>query len=437
MKKLKKLTFAFALSVLALSSYSQLDPNFESIDDVFGVASTNAVQAININYDNIETQKQLFHIFLPDTEGTFPLVVYIHGGGFTGGNPGSVFVNEGLQKDLKYFLDNGVAFASFGYRLISEDEPDAEGVIKSLTDSKRALQFVRHYAEDLHIDPENVAVMGSSAGAGTSLWLATRSDMADPNASDPVLRESTRVSAVVARGSQSTYDIFKWETDVYDNFDGQGTNFTLDSIAEIMSVERLSNFYGGIDSIYQIVHDPKLIQYREDVDMLFHLSSDDPPVYINSQSKAVHPSDDVLHHSLHGREIYETAIAAGVSEVKAEIPTQSINTTEGESANEFLLRYISSTDPDPDPDPEEVLGTELTTGAAIYPNPSTEHFFVSLPNETVNKVVLRTLAGSIVSSQVNLQKDSPVVTSNLPGGVYLVQIEGANGTTSLKRVVIQ
>ena len=254
MKKLKKLTFAFALSVLALSSYSQLDPNFESIDDVFGVASTNAVQAININYDNIETQKQLFHIFLPDTEGTFPLVVYIHGGGFTGGNPGSVFVNEGLQTDLKYFLDNGVAFASFGYRLISEDEPDAEGVIKSLTDSKRALQFVRHYAEDLHIDPENVAVMGSSAGAGTSLWLATRSDMADPNASDPVLRESTRVSAVVARGSQSTYDIFKWETDVYDNFDGQGTNFTLDSIAEIMSVERLSNFYGGIDSIYQIVH---------------------------------------------------------------------------------------------------------------------------------------------------------------------------------------
>jgi len=128
--------------------------------------------------------------------------------------------------------------------------------------------------------------------------------MAISNSADPVLRESTRVTAVVAKASQSTYDLYQWETEIYDNFDGQGTNFTLDSIAEIMTSERLENFYGEqLDSLYQIVHDPALIQYRQDVDMLSQLSADDPPLYINSPSGAMHPSDDVLHHSPPGKAI--------------------------------------------------------------------------------------------------------------------------------------
>ena len=266
---------------------------------------------------------------------------------------------------------------SFGYRLISETGPDTEGVIKSLTDVKRALQFVRYYSNNLHIDPDKIALMGTSAGAGTSLWLGTRSEMANPDAIDPILRESTRVSAVVAIASQSTYDIYKWETDIYDNFDGEGTNFTLDSIAEIMTTQRVENFYGGLDSITQIVHDPELIQYREDVDMLFHLSSDDPPVYITSQSPAQHPSDDVLHHSLHGKEIYETALSVNVSEVKAEIPAQLIDATGGESSNEFLLRHLGG----PYTGPEQVLGVNTPFQGHVYPNPAHDRFFVNLKNE--------------------------------------------------------
>jgi len=263
-------TTALFLSAFLISPFfasSQVSPQFEPLADSFEVDNPNAVQAINIRYDDLDPQKQLFHIFLPDTEGTFPLVIFIHGGGFTGGNPGTVFSDPGRRANTKYFLDNGFAYASVGYRLIAEDTEDPDGVIKSLNDSRRALQFIRHYANELHVDPEKIALMGTSAGAGTCLWLGARSDMADPDASDPVLRESTRVSAVVASGSQSTYDIFKWETDIYDNFDGQGTNFTLDSIAEIMTEMRVSNFYGGTDSLYQMVHDPALITYRAAVDM--------------------------------------------------------------------------------------------------------------------------------------------------------------------------
>jgi hypothetical protein len=54
--------------------------------------------------------------------------------------------------------------------------------------------------------------MGGSAGAGTSLWLATHDDLADPAASDPVLRESTRLVCAVCNGTQATYDLTRWES---------------------------------------------------------------------------------------------------------------------------------------------------------------------------------------------------------------------------------
>ena len=53
-------------------------------------------------------------------------------------------------------------------------------------------------------------VYGASAGAGTSLWIGFSDEMSDPLNSDPVLRESTRVSCVGAIATQATYDFFKW-----------------------------------------------------------------------------------------------------------------------------------------------------------------------------------------------------------------------------------
>ena len=432
MKILRTLFVTCFVTFFTQPGSSQVSPQFTPLADSFEVSNPNAVQAINIPYDNIDPQKQLFHLFLPNTNGNYPLVVFIHGGGFTGGNPGTVFKDPARRADVKYFLDRGYAFASVGYRLIEANGPDFDGVIKSLSDAKRALQFIRHYAEDLHVDPERVGLKGTSAGAGTGLWIASRSEMANPNDADPVLRESTRVSAVVVGGSQSTYDIYKWETTIYDDFDGQGSNFTLDSIANILTAERLENFYGErLDSLYQIVHDPALIQYRQDVDMLYHLSEDDPPMYINSQSGADHPSDDVLHHSLHGKEIYETALAANVAEVIAHIPAQSIETTGGESDNEFLLRHLGngiST-------PEITLGVEPIPEVTIYPNPASNHFKVNALETKVQKVEVLSLSGTVLIDEVNTSNLSQVVTSSLPTGVYLVRVETLNGKTLFRRLV--
>ncbi|MEM8895062.1 MAG: alpha/beta hydrolase, partial [Bacteroidota bacterium] len=342
---------------------AQLDIQFEPINS--GINSPNPVQARDVTYDDIEPNRQAFHILLPGTEGKFPLVIYFHGGGFTGGSRDKLYEDEGLQASAKFFLEHGVAFVSAGYSLIETNGPDDQGVIKCLSDAKRALQFIRHHAEDLQIDPTNIALMGGSAGAGTALWLAMRDDMADPSSSDPVMRESTRVVAVSTSASQSTYDIPRWENEIYTDF---GT--TLQDVADILSFDRLSNFYGGLDSINQVYHDPALIQYRADVDILAHMTDDDPPIYIKNGSGAPLPEQDLFHHHGHGLALQSTAKAANISEVKTFINFLDIDETDGESGDEFLLRYLRDGQEEQESVVLSTPDSNYASRISIYPNPT-------------------------------------------------------------------
>jgi hypothetical protein len=124
-------------------------------------------------------EENLFDIYLPESEAPTSLLVYIHGGGFTGGSRDTTNHEERVLA----LLAEGVAYASIDYRLLQS--PDAEGVIKPLSDSTRALQFLRYHANQLNIDRDSVILMGGSAGAGTSLWIAFNDDMADRESEDP------------------------------------------------------------------------------------------------------------------------------------------------------------------------------------------------------------------------------------------------------------
>ncbi len=67
-----------------------------------------------------------------------------------------------------------------------------------VSDLRRAVRFIRHHAGDYGVDPHRIGVYGGSAGGQLALLLGTTADSGDPTASDPVLRESSRVAAVVA-----------------------------------------------------------------------------------------------------------------------------------------------------------------------------------------------------------------------------------------------
>jgi acetyl esterase/lipase len=63
-------------------------------------------------------------------------------------------------------------------------------------DMHRAVRFIRHNAKDYKIDPDRLGITGASAGGHLSLMIGNAGKDGDPNAKDPVDRESSRVQAV-------------------------------------------------------------------------------------------------------------------------------------------------------------------------------------------------------------------------------------------------
>src|SRR5688572_16995878 len=67
-----------------------------------------------------------------------------------------------------------------------------------VADMRRAIRFIRQRGGDYGVDPRRIGVYGGSAGGQLALLLGTTADSGDSSASDAVLRESSRVAAVVA-----------------------------------------------------------------------------------------------------------------------------------------------------------------------------------------------------------------------------------------------
>jgi carboxylesterase type B len=141
-------------------------------------------------------ERNVLDLYLAESDTPTPLVLYIHGGGFQGGDKRTLNQGEG-----RAYLDAGWSIAAINYRLTNTAPAPA-----AYLDCARALQFLRHNAKKWNFDPKRVASTGGSAGAGTSLWIAFHDDLADPNSDDPIARESTRLTCVVVSNGQSSYD---------------------------------------------------------------------------------------------------------------------------------------------------------------------------------------------------------------------------------------
>src|SRR4029077_16254352 len=132
----------------------------------------------------------------PGQTGPTPLVVYFHGGGFRGGDKSSVPAWLIIK-----CLDAGISVASANYRLSQTAAFPAP-----MLDGARAIQFVRHKAAELGIDPDRIAASGNSAGAGIALWAGFHDDLADPPSKNPISRQSSRLTCLGVVGAQTSYD---------------------------------------------------------------------------------------------------------------------------------------------------------------------------------------------------------------------------------------
>ena len=274
--------------------------------------------------------ENLFDIYIPASDGPTPLFIWIHGGGFTGGSRDTT----GMETMIMPYLEEGVAFASIDYRLLQSPDPD--GVIKPLQDSTRCLQFIRYHAEQLNIDRANIILAGGSAGAGTALWIGFNDDMADPDNEDPVLRQPTRVQAIVALHTQGTYDIGKWKTVVFEEY-----NVDLLMLADTLGLaQNLLDFY-GITEVDDF-ESQEILEYRARVDMLDLMDAEDPPFYVdNPLEPAVFPYSVNLafHHANHALVLAERADEIGLENV-AYMKALMIEDPSGEDSTGFALRHF-------------------------------------------------------------------------------------------------
>jgi len=158
-------------------------------------------------------------------------------------------------------------------------------------------------AADWQIDPRRIAASGGSAGACSSLWLAFHDDMADPNSSDPVARESTRLLAAAVTGAQTTLDpaqMKEWTPN--SRYGGHAFGFLP------VPGQRDSQFAAFLAARDRLL--PVINRYSP----YALVSADDPPVYLsyNAPPALGQPAKDPTHSANFGVKLKERLDAVGV-----------------------------------------------------------------------------------------------------------------------------
>ena len=149
----------------------------------------------NITYKHVGDQKLELMLFEPLTHpsGKSPLVVYIHGGGWTGGDRYKMIRPHlaNVIRDLNY---RGVTCASIEYRLAKQGKAT---VMESVADCKDALRFLVNNAEKFGFDPDRIALFGESAG-GHLVLVTGLGDEKDYPCDHTILGPPAKVRCIVS-----------------------------------------------------------------------------------------------------------------------------------------------------------------------------------------------------------------------------------------------
>lgn len=233
-------------------------------------------------------EQNVLDVWLAESAAPTPLVAYIHGGGFRGGSKKSL-----NGRTLDELLEAGISVAAIEYRFISHKRLPAAHF-----DCRRALQFLRSKADAWNFDKKRFGAFGGSAGAQLSMWLAFHDEMAKPESTDPIERESSRLVCVATSGGQTTMDFDLWQ-----------------------------KWIPGYDAPHRDPHEAFDFDSKEElqkivaeVSALDLISADDPPIHM---SYGMAPDDPVptdpkrargwkVHHVMFGVKLKEKMDALGV-----------------------------------------------------------------------------------------------------------------------------
>ena len=128
-------------------------------------------------------ERQKLDLYVPDTGENLPLIIWVHGGAWRGGDKTHYVRME--------YLKAGYAGASINYRLSQHAVFPAQ-----IEDVKAAVRWLRANAETYRLDPNRFAAWGSSAGGHLVAMLGTTGDIEEFEVGEN-LKVSSRIQAVV------------------------------------------------------------------------------------------------------------------------------------------------------------------------------------------------------------------------------------------------
>ncbi|MEM6279303.1 MAG: alpha/beta hydrolase fold domain-containing protein [Verrucomicrobiota bacterium] len=125
----------------------------------------------DIDYAGTGNPKQALDLYLPKGHSKdadpLPLLVFIHGGGWAKGDKAS-----GVRRVSPWVESGEFVGASIGYRLTDEAQWPSQ-----IHDCKAAIRWLRANAAEYGIDPDRIAVWGTSAGGHLVAMLGVAGDV--------------------------------------------------------------------------------------------------------------------------------------------------------------------------------------------------------------------------------------------------------------------
>jgi acetyl esterase/lipase len=122
--------------------------------------------------DSAEQSRLTLDLYLPARPAALrPLLVYIHGGGWSGGNARTTGAFEDFPALLARFAAQGYAVASLNYRLSGTSAFPA-----ARDDVRTAIDWLQDHAATYGLDPQRLAVWGNSSGGHLAALAALRCD---------------------------------------------------------------------------------------------------------------------------------------------------------------------------------------------------------------------------------------------------------------------
>ncbi len=153
---MKHLTILLAIPLLAMLNETQAQAQTGA------PAQAKLVVKRDLPYASPANPRQMVDVYAPEGAKNLPVVFWIHGGGWEGGD------RTAIQLKPQAFVDKGFVFVSTGYRLLSEVD-----MVTIFRDIAKSLGWVQENIAKHGGDPKRILVMGHSAGAQLAALICT------------------------------------------------------------------------------------------------------------------------------------------------------------------------------------------------------------------------------------------------------------------------